>query len=141
MVTRVIESRLGSLIRNQRMDLNLTQVEVADRVGISQTYLSNLERGRVHLPDVDVRRRLAEALRLSHVDILIAAGELDAHELPGSVDAVRPVVVGLAAKLDILPQDVRRAVERVIEDLHTLHQAGTTPAPNPGGRRGRAGNP
>lgn len=141
MVTRVIESRLGSLIRNQRMDLNLTQVEVADRVGISQTYLSNLERGRVHLPDVEVRRRLAEALRLSHVDILIAAGELDAHELPGSVDAVRPVVVGLAAKLDILPQDVRRAVERVIDDLHTLHQAGTTPAPSPGARRDRAGNP
>lgn len=128
MVTPVVESRLGTMLRARRHELNLTQTEVADRAGISQTYLSNLERGRVHLPDVSVRRRLAEALRISHVDLLIAAGELDVHELPGSAEAIRPVVVGLAARLDVLPQDVRRAVERIIDDLHRSHQAGMTPA-------------
>ena len=134
-----VDDRLAELIRTRRRLLGLTQAELANRVGISQAYISNLERGRTQLPKVHIRRELAQALRMSHIDLLIAAGELDRHELPGSADAMRPVVVGMAAQLDVLPTDVRRALERVIEDLHRLHlmtceapgpaPAGTTPVP------------
>lgn len=133
MSARVVHGRIGALLRERRLALGLSQVELARRVGISQTYLSNMERGRIQLPDVEVRRRLAEALRMSHVELLVAAGELDAHELPGDAEAVKPVVVGLSAKIDELPAEARRAVERIVDDLHAFHASGTTPAL----RRGR----
>jgi transcriptional regulator with XRE-family HTH domain len=128
MSARLVNGRIGSLVRERRLGLGLSQVELARRVGISQTYLSNMERGRVQLPDVDVRRRRAEALCMSHVELLVAAGELDAHELPGDAEAVKPVVVGLSAKIDELPSETRRAIERIIDDLHAFHTSGTTPA-------------
>lgn len=128
MSARTVSGKIGELVRERRLALGLSQVELARRSGISQTYLSNMERGRVQLPDVEVRRRLAEALRMSHVDLLVAAGELEPHELPGNAEAVKPVVVGLSAKIDELPADLRRAVERVVDDLHRFHAAGTTPA-------------
>jgi len=113
--------RLAELVQARRRMLGLTQAELAQRAGVSQTYISNLERGRNQLPKVQIRRQIAQALRMSHIDLLIAAGELDRHELPGSADAVRPVVVGLASRLDSLPADTRRALERVIDELHRLH--------------------
>lgn len=133
MSARAVTGQIGLLVKERRDALGLSQVELARRVEISQTYLSNMERGRVQLPDVAVRRRLAEALRMSHIDLLVAAGELDAHELPGEAEAMKPVVVGLSAKIDELPADARRAVERIVDDLHAFHAGGTTPAV----RRGR----
>lgn len=115
------EDRLADLVQARRRMLGLTQAELAERAGVSQTYISNLERGRNQLPKVQIRRQLAQALRMSHIDLLIAAGEMDRHELPGSAEAVRPVVVGLSSRLDALPADTRRALERVIDDLHRLH--------------------
>jgi len=132
-------SRLAQLVQNRRKALGLTQSELAERANVSQSYVSNLERGRTQLPNVQIRRQLAQALRMSHVDLLIAAGELGAHELPGSANAVRPVVVGMAAQLDVLPADVRRALERVIEDLHRLHlMTCASPEPVGGARRAKA---
>jgi transcriptional regulator with XRE-family HTH domain len=136
------DDRLAELVQVRRRLLRLTQSELAERAGVTQTYISNLERGRTQLPKVQVRRQLAQALRMSHVDLLIAAGELEQHELPGSADSVRPVVVGMAAQLDVLPSETRRALEHVIDDLHRLHlmtcapakrsTAGTTPIPESG---------
>lgn len=37
---------VGSLIRARRRELGYTQVELADRVGVGITYLSNLENGK-----------------------------------------------------------------------------------------------
>lgn len=124
--------RLAELVQARRRMLGLTQAELAERAGVSQTYISNLERGRNQLPKVQIRRQLAQALRMSHIDLLIAAGELDRHELPGSADAVRPVVVGMTSKMESLPADTRRALERVVDDLHRLHLM-TCASPGPGG--------
>lgn len=37
---------IGSLIRARRRELGYTQMELADRVGVGITYLSNLENGK-----------------------------------------------------------------------------------------------
>lgn len=42
---RAVQHRLGARIRELREDRDLTQEQVADRIGISQKYLSELERG------------------------------------------------------------------------------------------------
>ena len=54
-----------------------------------QPALSDIERDRIKLPNADVRRRLAKALGVSHLDLLIAAGEL----LPEEVVAAGKVGV------------------------------------------------
>lgn len=42
---RAVQHRLGARIRELREGRDLTQEQVADRIGISQKYLSELERG------------------------------------------------------------------------------------------------
>ncbi len=37
---------IGTVIRMRRRELGLTQVELADRVGVGITYVSNLENGK-----------------------------------------------------------------------------------------------
>jgi len=59
----------------------LAQEELARRTGITQATLSNLERGRTRMPSPDHRRRLAAALGIGHVDLLVAAGEVAPDEL------------------------------------------------------------
>ena len=43
---RAVQHRLGARIQALRADRDLTQQVVADRIGISQKYLSELERGQ-----------------------------------------------------------------------------------------------
>lgn len=43
---RIVQHRLGARMQALRADRELTQEAVADRIGISQKYLSELERGQ-----------------------------------------------------------------------------------------------
>ena len=53
-------SCIGSRIRSIRAEQELTQLELAIRIGVSQTHLSNIEHGRVQI-------RLKLLLRLANV--------------------------------------------------------------------------
>jgi len=55
---------LGQLIRERRMELNLTQEELAERVGdgVRQSEISRLEKNRVTLPRRQRMEQIAEAL-------------------------------------------------------------------------------
>ena len=63
---------MGSYIRERRLQLNMTQEDLGDAAGTSKAYISQIEVGKVALPNADLRRRLADALQLRHVDLLIA---------------------------------------------------------------------
>lgn len=64
---------LGQLIRERRMELNLTQEELAERVGegVRQSEISRLERNRVTLPRRQRMEQIAEALDIP-VGVLLA---------------------------------------------------------------------
>lgn len=47
-----------------RRDLRMNQDEVADRAGISRAYVSDLERGKVDNPTLDVITALAQVLQV-----------------------------------------------------------------------------
>lgn len=115
-MARKADYPLGGLVRRRRSELRLTQTELAERAGISQAYLSSMERGLVRMPDVEIRRRLAEALRMTHVQLLLDIEELSPAELGQT--APTPVVPGYQAKLDALPPESRRAAERIIDDIY-----------------------
>lgn len=50
---------------------------------MSPSHYSMIERGKIAFPNADLRRRLAAALRTTHLELLIHAGELLPDELPG----------------------------------------------------------
>jgi transcriptional regulator with XRE-family HTH domain len=72
---------LGTFIKSHRERLGLTQQEFADRAGIQRAYLSRIETGDNKLPSADIRRKIAATIGVSHVDILVSAGELSAEEV------------------------------------------------------------
>lgn len=72
---------LGDYIRARRDDLGLTQTDLADRALLQRAHLSEIERGKIALPNAVIRRNLAGALGVSHLDLLVAAGEITQEEL------------------------------------------------------------
>ncbi|MBE6051089.1 MAG: helix-turn-helix transcriptional regulator [Clostridium sp.] len=51
---------IGDKIRGIRKELNLTQVEFAKKLGISRSYLGDLERGRLKGTNVNMLSKLSE---------------------------------------------------------------------------------
>ena len=62
----------GAAIRAGRIKENLSQVELAERLGVIQSYISQLERGDRMLADPAAIVRIAQAIDLDP-DILLAA--------------------------------------------------------------------
>jgi transcriptional regulator with XRE-family HTH domain len=77
------QESLGRLVRAHRGRLRLTQEELAERAGLSERTLRNLEGGRIRRPYPDTIRRLADALQLAgrHRDQLEAAARGVAPEI------------------------------------------------------------
>jgi transcriptional regulator with XRE-family HTH domain len=70
---------LGALLREERLAAGLSQRELSERTGVSNAYLSQLERGR-HEPSLRVLASIASTLGLSLASLLERAGVLDAGE-------------------------------------------------------------
>lgn len=58
---------LGKKIQKRRKELDLTQEEVADKVGISRAYMGYIEQGR-YAPSLEVLEKVAKALKSSISD-------------------------------------------------------------------------
>jgi transcriptional regulator with XRE-family HTH domain len=82
---------LGDLIRRRRLELELTQVQLEDRTGIPQTYISQIERGTVAAPGRDKLEPIAIALGLPLWRLAAAAIEAPIRGV--EVDATRAVPV------------------------------------------------
>lgn len=77
-----MESQLGNYIVAAREQRGWNQTQFAARANIKRAHLAQIERGKIALPSGELRRRLAAALGVRHVDILVAAGELTGDEIP-----------------------------------------------------------
>ena len=74
---------LGAFIREQRVAAQLSLRTLASRAGISNPYLSQIERG-LRRPSADILQRVADALRISAESLYVQAGMLE--ERRGSLD-------------------------------------------------------
>ena len=54
-------------IKERREELDLSQKELAEKVGISQSFLCDIEQGRSK-PSIDTALKIAEALNISDVN-------------------------------------------------------------------------
>ena len=67
---------LGDYLREQRLASKLSLRQLADLAGVSNPYLSQIERG-LRKPSADVLQQIAKALRISAEQVYIRAGILD----------------------------------------------------------------
>lgn len=76
---------VGAFIRQQREVARMSIRKLADLAGVSNPYLSQIERG-VRRPSAEILQQVAEALRISVESLYVRAGLLrDAPDHAGSV--------------------------------------------------------
>lgn len=75
---------LGKFIRQQRERANLSLRRLADKAGISNPYLSQIERG-IRRPSAEILKNLSRALEISANSLYRRAGLIDEEMAPASV--------------------------------------------------------
>jgi transcriptional regulator with XRE-family HTH domain len=81
-------SDLGDFIRQQRERANLSLRRLADSAGISNPYLSQIERG-IRKPSAEILKRLSRALEVSANSMYSKAGLFDEEfDSPSVLDAI-----------------------------------------------------
>ena len=79
---------IGSFIRAQREAAQVSVRQLAEKAGVSNPYLSQIERG-LRKPSADVLSQIAKALRVSAEVLYIRAGILE----PSESNEVRDVII------------------------------------------------
>ena len=80
---------LGSFIREQRGSARLSLRRLSELAGISNPYLSQIERG-LRRPSAEILQQIAKALRISAETLYVQAGILEAPT--GSPDLTRAIL-------------------------------------------------
>src|SRR3954451_13592555 len=84
-VGNAVES-LGDYLREQRVSARMSLRQLAEQAGVSNPYLSQIERG-LRRPSAEVLQQLAKALRISAEQLYIRAGIVAPDEgIGGSVE-------------------------------------------------------
>lgn len=84
-VGKTVES-LGDYLKEQRTASSLSLRQLAEQAGVSNPYLSQIERG-LRKPSADVLQQIAKALRISAEQLYVRAGILDPDDgVGGSVE-------------------------------------------------------
>ena len=82
---------LGTYLREQRVAAELSLRQLAEQAGVSNPYLSQIERG-LRRPSAEVLQALAKALRISAEQVYVQAGILNPDD-----DEVRSVELAILA--------------------------------------------
>jgi transcriptional regulator with XRE-family HTH domain len=119
---------LGDYLREQRQSARLSLRQLSEVAGISNPYISQIERG-LKRPSAEILQALAKALRISAESLYIRAGILEERTDPG--DAAVDVTAAILA--DPRLSDRQRAVLlEVYESLAGEPEAAKAPrAPKP----------
>jgi transcriptional regulator with XRE-family HTH domain len=99
---------LGEFIASQRRTAQLSLRQLAEQTGISNPYLSQIERG-LRKPSAEVLLQLSKALRISAETLYVRAGILDPDDHPGT-----PVEMAVLADMAITERQ-----KRVLVDVYT----------------------
>jgi transcriptional regulator with XRE-family HTH domain len=139
-------NELGSFIREQRSSARLSLRRLSELAGISNPYLSQIERG-LRRPSAEILQQIAKALRISAETLYIQAGILEKPD--GDTDLSRHIFAD-----HHLTEEQRQAMMRIYlsfrhenDDQAGGHDPGSGPAPStppepppaPGGEVGAGG--
>lgn len=88
---------LGEFIREQRSVARLSVRRLSDMAGISNPYLSQIERG-LRKPSAEILQQIAKALRISAETLYVRAGILDPREAAGDLGEAILAATDLSAE-------------------------------------------
>lgn len=97
---------LGDYIRTQRGNAQISLRQLAKRAGVSNPYLSQVERG-LRKPSAEILQQIARALRISAEALYVQAGILESREGGPVVDAV------------LADDDLNERQKQVLIDIYT----------------------
>ncbi len=112
---------LGAFIREQRRTTHVSLRKLAETAGVSNPYLSQIERG-LRKPSAEILQQIAKALSISAESLYVRAGILE--ERDDSVDVVSEI-----RRDTSLSADQRQALIRIYQSFRS--EAGS-PLPDDG---------
>lgn len=113
-MARIDVSGLGSYIREQRDQAQMSVRQLAAAAGVSNPYLSQVERG-LRRPSAEILSRLAGALRISAETLYVQAGILSE---PQASDEGRDLATAIA-----LEPTLTEAQRRTLLEIYRAFQA------------------
>jgi transcriptional regulator with XRE-family HTH domain len=105
-VVSTAASDIGSFIKAQREAAQVSVRQLAEKAGVSNPYLSQIERG-LRKPSADVLNQIAKALRVSAEVLYVQAGILE----PSEPSEVRDAIITDAA--------ITERQKQVLLDIYT----------------------
>lgn len=105
-----VSKLLGDNVQRLRKKNNLTQTELAEKTGISQKHLSDIETG-TKFPSAGIIEKLAHEL---NVQVSILFGGSDAYDISNKVTAL--VMNNLQPKLNLIFNDVEE-IKKMLKNL------------------------
>ncbi len=103
---------VGEYLAEQRRHAQLSLRQLSDLAGVSNPYLSQIERG-LRKPSADVLQQLAKALRISAETLYVRAGILDPDESPDGTRRTPGVVEAV-----LLDPALNERQKRVLLDVY-----------------------
>src|SRR5215472_9572262 len=95
---------IGDYIRQQREQAKFSLRQLAQAAGVSNPYLSQVERG-LRKPSADILTQIAKGLRISAEALYAQAGVLDEHGVPGDGPGSGPAERRQLSVLDAIMAD------------------------------------
>ena len=112
---------LGQFIREQRRTAQYSLRQLAEATGVSNPYLSQIERG-LRRPSAEVLQQIAKALRISAEALYVQAGMLEAPEGDRAV-----------AEVLLADPSINERQKRVLLDIYSSFRKENAVAPSPAG--------
>ncbi len=111
-------SSIGDFIREQRQLAQVSLRQLARVAGVSNPYLSQIERG-LRKPSAEVLQQIAKGLRISAEQLYVRAGILDARD--GDAETIAAILAdpGLAERQ-------KNVLVEIYESFRREHTASTT---------------
>ncbi|HEX4162926.1 MAG TPA: helix-turn-helix transcriptional regulator [Acidimicrobiales bacterium] len=105
---------LGSFIREQRGSARLSLRRLSELAGISNPYLSQIERG-LRRPSAEILQQIAKALRISAETLYVQAGILEAPV--GAPDLTRAIMAD-----QTISEEQKQALVRIYLSFRREHE-------------------
>src|SRR4051794_5905296 len=113
---------LGAYLREQRVGAELSLRQLAEQAGVSNPYLSQIERG-LRRPSAEVLQQLAKALRISAEQLYVQAGILNPDD-----DQVRSVELAILGDPG-LSERQKQSLLDVYQSFRAVAENVSNPAP------------
>jgi transcriptional regulator with XRE-family HTH domain len=121
-MVNVSVNSIGEYIREQREQARISMRQLAQAAGVSNPYLSQIERG-LRKPSADILQQIAKGLRISAEALYVQAGILDDRLSDSGVRAALLADAELSERQKQVLMEIYESFRRENAAARTAHQA------------------